>query len=160
MLLRKKKSCTSSKWWHPLFYMRTYLVETKLSWKSVQTTTKKSSKFTNKITYVDDMMIHNLVKYFVQTWLRLWDIKITNLKPRNCPNDLLEICYFYISQMKSSLDMIFYKVVYHHIIYMCDFFREFRWLFFVVYTSFHEHCSFHRIRSQLAKAPNLRAPMF
>jgi hypothetical protein len=42
------------------------------------------------------------------------------------PNDLLEICYFYISQMKSSLDKIFYKVVYHHIIYMCEFFGEFR----------------------------------
>ena len=31
--------------------------------------------------------------------------------------------------MKSSLDKIFYKVVYHHIIYMCDFFGEFRRLF-------------------------------
>ena len=37
--------------------------------------------------------------------------------------------YFHISQTKSSFDRIFYKVVYHHIIYMCDFFREFRWLF-------------------------------
>ena len=62
------------------------------------------------------MMIHNLLKYLVQTRLRLWDIKIT-------------ICYFYISQTKSNLDKIFYKVVYHHIIYMCDFFSEFRWLF-------------------------------
>ena len=34
--------------------------------------------------------------------------------------------YFYISQMKSSLNKIFYKVVYHHIIYMCGFFGEFR----------------------------------
>ena len=33
---------------------------------------KKSSKFTKKITHVDDMMIHNLVKYRVQTRLRLW----------------------------------------------------------------------------------------
>ena len=31
--------------------------------------------------------------------------------------------------MKSSLVRIFYKVVYHHIIYMCDFFCEFRWFF-------------------------------
>ena len=31
-----------------------------------------------------------------------------------------------ISQTKSSLDKIFYKIVYHHIIYMCDFFHEFR----------------------------------
>ena len=54
-------------------------------------------------------MIYNLVKYFVQTRLRLWDIKIT--------------------QTKSSLDKIFYKIVYHHIIYMCDFFSEFRRLF-------------------------------
>ena len=32
---------------------------------------KKSSKFTKKITHVDDRMIHNLVKYLVQTRLRL-----------------------------------------------------------------------------------------
>ena len=32
---------------------------------------KKSSKFTKKITHVDDMMIHNLVKYVAQTRLRL-----------------------------------------------------------------------------------------
>ena len=48
------------------------------SWKLVQTMVKKSSKFTQKITDVDDMMMHNLVKYLVQTRLRLWDIKITN----------------------------------------------------------------------------------
>jgi hypothetical protein len=95
----------------------------------MQTTAKKSSKFTKKIIYVDDMMIHNLVKYLVQTRLRLLDIKITNFKPESCPDNLLEICYFYISQTKSSLDKIFYKVVYHHIIYICDFFGEFRRLF-------------------------------
>ena len=72
------------------------------------------------------MMIHNLVKYPIQTQLRLRDIKITNFKPRSCPDDLLEICYFYISQTKSSLDKIFYKIVCHHIIYMCDFLGEFR----------------------------------
>ena len=75
------------------------------------------------------MMIHNLIKYLVQTRLRLWDIKITNFKPESCPDDLLEICYFYISQTKSSLNKIFYKVVYHHIIYMYDFFGEFRQFF-------------------------------
>ena len=32
---------------------------------------KKSSKFTIKITHVDDMMIHNFVKYFVQPQLRM-----------------------------------------------------------------------------------------
>jgi hypothetical protein len=31
--------------------------------------------------------------------------------------------FFYISQTKLTLDNIFYKVVYHHIVYMCDFFR-------------------------------------
>ena len=35
---------------------------------------------------------------------------------------LLEICYFYILQTKPSLDKIFYKIVYHYIIYMCKFF--------------------------------------
>ena len=49
------------------------------------------------------------------------NISRTNFKPGSCPDDLLEICYFYISQTKLSLDKIFYKVVYHHIIYMCDF---------------------------------------
>ena len=68
------------------------------------------------------MMIHNFVKYLVQTRLRLWDMKITNFKPESCPYDLLEICSFYISQTKSSLDKIFYKIMYHHIIYICDFF--------------------------------------
>ena len=75
----------------------TYPVKTTM-WKPVQTTTKKSSNFTQKITHVDDMIIHNLIKYLVQTRLRLWDIKITNFKPESCPDDLLEICYFYISQ--------------------------------------------------------------
>ena len=116
----------------------TYLVQTTTSWKPVQTTAKKSSKFIKKITHVDDMMIYNLVKYLIQTRLRLWDIKITNFKPKNCPDDLLEIYYFYISQTKSSLDKIFYKTVYHHIIYICDFFGEFRRPFYVVCTGFHE----------------------
>ena len=111
------------------YFFGTYLVQTTTSWKLVQTTAKRSSKLAKKITYVDDMMVHNFVKYLVQTQLLLWDIKITIFKPESCPNDLLEICYFYISQMKPSLDNIFYKVVYHHIIYMCDFFGEFRRLF-------------------------------
>ena len=96
----------------------------------MQTTTKKSSKFTKKTTHIDDMMIHNLVKYHIQTRIRLRDIKITNFKPESCPDDLLEICYFYVSQTNSSLDMIFYKVGYRHIIYTCDFLGEFRRLFY------------------------------
>jgi len=98
-------------------------------WKPMQTIAKKLSKFIKKITHVDDLMIHNIVKYLVQNQLCLWDIKITNFKLERCPQDLLEICYFYISQTNLSLDKILYKVVYHHIIYMCDFFGEFRWLF-------------------------------
>jgi hypothetical protein len=38
------------------------------------------SKFNKKITLVGDMMIHNLVKYLIQTRLHLWDIKIINNK--------------------------------------------------------------------------------
>ena len=70
------------------------------------------------------MMIHNFIKYLVQTRLRL-----------------LEICYFYISQMKSSLDKIFYKIVYHYIIYMCDFLVNLYNFFAVVCTDFHGDCS-------------------
>ena len=60
------------------------------------------------------MMIHNLKKYHIQTQLRLWDIKITNF------HDLLEICYFYISQTKSSLDKMFLQnyVSSYHLQYM------------------------------------------
>jgi hypothetical protein len=85
------------------------------------------------------MIIHNLVKYLVQTWLHLWDIKITNLKLEICADDLLEIFYFYISQTKLSLDKIFYKVMYHHTIHMCDFLENLYELFIVVYTGFHEN---------------------
>ena len=72
------------------------------------------------------MIMHNLIKYLVQTRLHFWDIKIKKIKLESCPNDLLKIYYFYISQTKSILDKIFHKVVYYHIIYMCDFFDEFR----------------------------------
>ena len=59
-------------------YTGTYQCKSQPPWKLVQTMTKKPSKFTKKITHVDDMMIHNLVKYLIQTRLCLWDIKITN----------------------------------------------------------------------------------
>jgi hypothetical protein len=95
-------------------------------------------------------MIHNLVKYLVQTRLHLWDIKITSFKPESCPDDLLEICYFYISQTKSSLDKIFYVVVYHPIIYICDFFVNLDDFFLVICTDFHEGCGFHLIRCHLS----------
>jgi hypothetical protein len=52
--------------------------------------------------------------------------------------------YFYISQTKSNLDNIFYKVVYHHIIYMYEsFFDEFRRLFYYDFA----HISMKRIVS-------------
>ena len=82
-----------------------------------------------KITRVDDMIIQNLTKYVVQNRFCLWDIKITNFKQIILTAFWFEICYFHISQTKSSLDKIFYKIVYHHIIYMCNFFGEFRWFF-------------------------------
>ena len=69
----------------------TYLVQTTTSWKPVQTTAKRSSKFIKKITHIDDMMIYNLVKYLIQTRLRLWDIKITNNKSRSPPRDCLPL---------------------------------------------------------------------
>ena len=40
--------------------------------------------------------------------------------------------------MKSSLDTIFYKIVYHHIICMYDFFVNLDDYFVVVCTNFHE----------------------
>ena len=49
-----------------------------------------------------------------------------------------KIYLFYISQTKSSLDKIFYKIVYHRIIYMCVFFINLDDFFVVICTSFHE----------------------
>ena len=56
---------------------------------------------------------------------------------KNILSKLDFVCYFYISQIKSSLYEIFYKVVYHHVIYMCDFFGEFIRLFFIVFHGLH-----------------------
>ena len=92
---------------------------------------KKSSKFSKKITHVDDMIIHNLVKYLVQARFHL----------------CLEICYFYISQAKSSLNKIFYKIVYHHIIYMCDFLVNLNDFFYRGLHEFSRSCGFHQICS-------------
>ena len=55
----------------------------------------------------------------------------------------LEICYFYISQTKSSLGKIFYNIIYQHIIYMCDFLVNLDDFFAVVCTGFHENCGLH-----------------
>jgi len=46
--------------------------------------------------------------------------------------------FFYISQTKSNLDNIFYKLVYNHIIYMCDFLVNLDDFSAVVCTNFHE----------------------
>jgi hypothetical protein len=54
---------------------------------------------------------------------------------------LLEICYLYISQTNSSLDKMFYKVVYYHIIYGCVFFLvNLDYFFAIVCTGFYEGC--------------------
>ena len=47
--------------------------------------------------------------------------------------------------MKSSLDKIFYKIVYHYIIYMCDFFDKFRRFF---------SCDLHEFSQRLWFAPD------
>jgi hypothetical protein len=49
--------------------------------------------------------------------------------------------------MKASLDKIFYKVVYHHNIYMFDFLVNLDDFFVVVCTSFYESCDLHQICS-------------
>jgi len=46
---------------------------------------KKSSKFTKTITHIDDMMIHNLVKYLVQTQILF--VRYKNKKKLTNPMD-------------------------------------------------------------------------
>ena len=47
--------------------------------------------------------------------------------------------------MKSSLDKIFYKIVYFHIIYICDFLVNLDDFFTVICTYFHKIYGFHQI---------------
>jgi len=64
------------------------------------------------------MMMHNLVKYVVQTRLRL-------------------LLFLYLTNEVEFRQNI-YKIVYHHIIYMCDFLVNLDDFFVVVCTGFHE----------------------
>ena len=124
-------------WREKLQNMGTYLVETKFSWKSVETTTNKSSKFIKKITYVDDMMIHNLVKYIVQTRLRFWDI--------------LKFVIF-ISHKRSRVWTIYFIKLCIIISSTCViFFVNLDEFFAIVCTDFHEGCGFHQIRCHYKK---------
>ena len=56
---------------------------------------------------------------------------------------------FFISQTKSSLDKIFYNVVHHHIIYMCDFLVNLDVFFYRGLHQFLRRLSFAQIRSHL-----------
>ena len=49
--------------------------------------------------------------------------------------------------MKSSLDKIFYKIVYYHIIYICDFLVNLDNYFAIVCMGFHKSYGFHQICS-------------
>ena len=107
----------------------------------------KSHLNSPKKLHVDDMMIHNFVKYFVQTRFYLWDIKITNLKPESCPDDLLEICYF-ISHKQSWFWTRYFARLCIIMSSTCVIFLVNLDEFFIVAcTDFHEDCGFHRIRS-------------
>ena len=114
------------------------------SWKLIQTAVKKSSKFTKNHTcrWYDDTQSCNISCPNSTSFVRYKNNKfqtnhLDNFLAWNL--FLFEICYFYISQTKSSLDKIFYKIVYHHIVYMGDFFVNLDDFFFVlVYMSFHK----------------------
>jgi hypothetical protein len=111
----------------------------------VQTTAKKSSKFTKKnhiCRWYDDTQPCKIS--FVQTRLRLWDIKITNFKSECCPDDLLEICKFVkITNFKPQHILQGCVSSYH--LHM-SFFVNLDDFFTVVCTGFHEGCDFHLIR--------------
>ena len=81
----------------------------------MQTTAKKSSKFNKKITHVDDMMIHNLIKYLVQTRLRLSDIKIIIFNPENSKlNDVRHkfVLFFGYATLLCELHNVVHKLLY------------------------------------------------
>jgi hypothetical protein len=47
--------------------------------------------------------------------------------------------------MKSTLEKIFYKIVHHHIIYMCDFLVNVDDFFTMICTGFHGEIGLHLI---------------
>ena len=107
----------------------------------MQITAKNSSKFTKKITHVDDMIIHNLIKYSVQTLLHLWDIKITN--SLQISRNLLFL--YLTNEVEFGQDILQDCVSSYHL-YVWFFFVNLDDFFTVVCTSFHERCGFHQIR--------------
>ena len=127
-------------------------METSLLWKLVQTTAKGSSKFIKKnhtCRWYDDTQPCKISCPNSTLFVRY---KNNKFQPRKLSDDLLEICYFYISQTKSSLDKIFYKIVCHHIICMCNFFGKFRRLFYRGLHGFSQQAGFHSIRCQVCLA--------
>ena len=109
----------------------------------MQTKIKKSSKLTKKITHADDTQPCNISFPNSTSFVRYKNNKfLTN----HLTTFWFEICYFYILQTKSSLDKIFYKIVYYHIICMCDFFGKFRRLFYRSLHGFSQQAGFHSIR--------------
>jgi hypothetical protein len=62
---------------------------------------KKRLNFLKKIKHVDDIMTQSCLISCQNSTLFV-RYKITNFKSENCPDDLLEIRYFYISRTKSS----------------------------------------------------------
>jgi len=110
--------------------MRTYLVETKLPWKPVQTTAKKLFKFTKKnhtCRWYDDTQSY---KIFCPNSISFVIYKNNKFLTNHLDSFLAWNLLFLYLTNEINLDKIFYKIVYHHIIYMCDFFCEFRWLFY------------------------------
>ena len=96
---------------------------------------KKSSKFIKKITYIDD-----IYRWYDDTQ----PCKIF------CPNSTSFVRYknikfltnhldnFLVWNLFFLLDKIFYKTVYHRIIWMCDFLVNLDNFFTMLYTDFHE----------------------
>jgi len=72
------------------------------------------------------MMIHNIVKYLVQTRLRLWELLLFSYPTNEVEfgQDILQCCV-------SS------------IIYMSDFLVNLDDFFVIVYTGFHKNCGLH-----------------
>ena len=102
---------------------------------------KKLSKFTKKISHIDDMMIHNFVKYLVQTQFRLWDIKITNHLDNLLAWNLLFL--YLTNEVEFGQDILQGCVSSYHL-HVC-FFVNLDDYFAMIYTGFHKDCGFHLI---------------
>ena len=115
-----------------------------LSWKSMQITVKNRLNSPKNHTYRwNDIQSCKIFYPNLTSFVRY---KITNFKLENCPDDLLEIYYFYMSQKSWVWTRYFTRLCIIILSTCVIFLVNFDDFSVMVCMGFHERCGFHQIR--------------